>query len=527
MSPIDDTCERTTIMTPRLSNRSITRRRALQIGAGAGLAAFAVPGAAGHVAAQASTPGVITIPEPQVELPTNNVTFRWIDSGDLKSYFYRPFFEAYQQAHPNITIQYDPLPWSEIGQIVPLGVRNGDAHDVFAMPQEIPSTQAVQEGWVAPLDDIIPDFPAWKERFPLGAFVEGVHVFNGKTYTFPVTSDKRYNTLTFYNPALMEVTGYNPAETPLTWDAFRDAARKITEAGQGQVYGLVLGGKTPGALASFVRNLGRMAGRPASTTDIDWKTGEYVYSSAEYLAAIELLLAMNSDGSIFPGTLSLGEADARARFPTGVAGMVLSGPWDIVNFQRDHPDFPFEISSQPVPNGAETGVITYEENGANLNWVFAQSPNKAIAGDMFSYIASQEGQIAIMAATNGNLRSLFPEAARIAQETLTLDPTADKALQLFESQIQLGPMLAVRNPETVKVSYELKPLAPNLGEVVQGIFSGQLSDPKAALQDLQDRSNAELDRAIKAAQDKGAQVSREDWVFPNWDPAQDYTEEMY
>jgi len=261
-------------MTPRLSNRSITRRRALQIGAGAGLAAFAVPGAAGHVAAQASTPGVITIPEPQVELPTNNVTFRWIDSGDLKSYFYRPFFEAYQQAHPNITIQYDPLPWSEIGQIVPLGVRNGDAHDVFAMPQEIPSTQAVQEGWVAPLDDIIPDFPAWKERFPLGAFVEGVHVFNGKTYTFPVTSDKRYNTLTFYNPALMEVTGYNPAETPLTWDAFRDAARKITEAGQGQVYGLVLGGKTPGALASFVRNLGRMAGRPASTTDIDWKTGE-------------------------------------------------------------------------------------------------------------------------------------------------------------------------------------------------------------------------------------------------------------
>lgn len=510
-----------------MTNQSITRRRAVQLGAGAGLAAILGAQATSISAAQNATPGVITIPEPQVALPTDNVTLRWIDSGDLKALFYRAYFEAYQAAHPNITIQYDPLPWSEIGQIVPLGVRNGDAHDVFSIPLEVTSAQAVQEGWVAPLDDIIPNFQSWKEGFPLGAFVDGVHVFNGQTYTFPVTSDKRYGTLTFYNPALMEATGYNPAETPLTWDGFRDAAKKITEAGQGQVYGLIIGGKSIAQFSNFVRNLARMAGRPASTGDIDWRTGEYVYGSDEYVAAVELLLAINNDGSIFPGVLSLGEVDARARFPTGVAGMVLSGPWDIVNFQRDYPDFAFNISSQPVPNGSETGILTYEENGANLNWVYANSPNKAIAGDMFSYIGSQDGQIAIMAATNGNLRSLFPEAARIAQETLTLDPIADTALKLFEGQIRLGPMLAVRNPEVVKVNFELKPLTPDFGEVVQGIFSGQLSDPRAAMQDLQDRANAELDRAIKAAQDKGAQISREDWVFANWDPAQNYTEEMY
>ncbi len=508
-------------------NRSISRRRVVQAGAGAGLAALLGQRAMHNTAALQATPGVITITDSGVQLPTEDVTFRWIDSGDLKALLYRAYFEAYHAAHPNITIQYDPLPWSEIAEIVPLGVRNGDAHDVFAMPQEIPFAQAVQEGWVAPLDDIIPNFQAWKERFPLGAFVDGVHVFNGKTYTFPVTSDKRYSTLTFYTPTLMQAAGYDPAAKPLTWDEFRDAAKKITDAGQGQSYGLIIGGKSIAQFSNFVRNLARMAGRPASGGDIDWKTGEYVYASDEYIAAVELLLAINADGSIFPGALSLGEVDARSRFPTGVAGMLLSGPWDIVNFQLDNPDFAFNISSQPVPNGSETGVITYEENGANLNWVFAQSPNKAIAGDMFSYIGSEEGQIAIMAATRGNLRSLFPEAARIAQETLTLDPIADTALKLFESQIRLGPMIAVRNPETVKVNFELRPLTPNLGEVVQGIFAGQLSDPRAAMQDLQDRANAELDRAIKAAQDKGAQVSRQDWVFPNWDPARDYTEDMY
>lgn len=510
----------------RNQNHSISRRRAVQLGAGAGLAAVFGSQATG-IAAQGATPGVITIPESAAQLPTDDVTFRWIDSGDLKAEFYRAYFEAYQQAHSNITVQYDALPWAEIEQLVPLGVRNGDAHDVFAIPPAIPSAQAVQEGWVAPLDDIVPNFADWKAGFPLGAFQDGIHVFDGKTYSFPVTSNKRYSTLTFFNPTLMEGTGYNPAEKPLTWDEFRDAAKKITDAGGGQAYGLLLGGKETSPFADFVGNVARMGGRAASSTHIDWRTGEYVYASDEYVAAVELLMAINADGSIFPGALSLGAYDARARFPTGVAGMILSGPWDIVNYQRDNPEFAFGLSSSPVANGTDTGVLTYEESGANLNWVYVNSPNKAIAGDMFSYIGSQDGQIAIMAATNGNLRSLFPEAARIAQETLTFDPMADTALKLFEEQIRLGPMVFVRNPATAAVNLELKPLTPNFGEVIQGVFSGQLSDPRAALQDLQDRANAELDRAIKAAQDKGAQVSREDWVFANWDPAQEYTEEMY
>jgi multiple sugar transport system substrate-binding protein len=74
---------------------------------------------------------------------------------------------------------------------------------------------------------------------------------------------------------------------------------------------------------------------------------------------------------------------------------------------------------------------------------------------------------------------------------------------------------------------ERRALSPNFGQVVQGLLTGQISDVKAAMEDLQARSDAELDRAIKAAQDKGAEVSRDDWVFPNWDPTVDYTEEMY
>jgi multiple sugar transport system substrate-binding protein len=510
----------------------MNRRKLVQAGAGAGTFAW-YAGRHGGAAAQDATPapGAIVIPDSGVELPTDDVTFRWIDSGDLKALFYTQFHAAYQEAHPNITIQYDPLPWSEINQIVPIGVQSGDAHDIFAMPQDIPSAQAVAEGWVAPLDDIIPDFAAWKERFPLGSFMDGVHVFDGKTYTFPQTSSKRYWTMTFYNTALVEEAGYDLESERLTWDQYREAARKITEQGQGQYYGVVFGGQSTDRFATLVRNFGRMAGASAGGSlgfeDIDWRTGEFVYTSDEYQAAIDLLVGLQSDGSVFPGSMSLGDAEAWSQFPQGIAGMILEGPWVIPQWQRENPDFSFGLASQPIPNGDTVVPMTYEETGSNQLWVYADSEYKNIAGDMFSYIGSVEGQVGIMAATKGFLRALVPEAAEIAQESVALDPYASEALALYDEQLRLGPMVPVRNPAASRVAFERRPLTPDLGQLVQGIMAGQIDDVPAAMEDLQSRANAELERAIAAAQEAGAEVSRDDFVFANWDPTAEYTADMY
>jgi multiple sugar transport system substrate-binding protein len=201
--------------------KTIDRRELLKTSA-AGAAAFGVSAAFGSAGLQAAAAqadaGQIVLPHSGVELPTDDVQFRWIDSGDLKALFYRELFKAYQEKYPNITISYDALPWTEINRIVPLGVQNGEAHDIFAMPQDVVASQAVAEGWVAPLDDLIPNFEEWKARFPLGSFLDGVHVFDGKTYTFPQMSSKRYWTMNFYNSDLLEKAGYDPANERMTWD---------------------------------------------------------------------------------------------------------------------------------------------------------------------------------------------------------------------------------------------------------------------------------------------------------------------
>jgi multiple sugar transport system substrate-binding protein len=510
--------------------RRINRRQVVQAGTLAGAMAWSASRSPA-VFAQEATPGAIVIPDYGVELPTEDITFRWVDSGDLKALFYEQFHEAYMAAHPNITIQYDPLPWSEINQIVPLGVQSGDAHDMFAMPQDVPSAQAVAEGWVAPLDDIIPDFAAWKERFPIGSFMDGVHVFDGKTYTFPQTSAKRYWTMTFYNQAYMQEAGYDLEAERLTWDQFREAARKVTEQGQGQYFGLVMGGQSANRYATFVRNFGRMAGASSGSSlgfeDIDWRTGEFVYTSDEYIAAIELLQAIHADGSVFPGSSSLTDSEAWSQFPNGIAGMILEGPWVIPQWQRENPDFQFGLASQPVPNSGTALPMTFEETGSNQLWVYAESEYKNVAGDMLAYIGSVEGQVGIMAATKGFLRALIPEAVEIATESVPLDPFATEALELWEEQLRLGPMVPVRNPAASKVAFERKPLTPDLGQLMQGILSGQVKDVRAAMEDLQSRATAELERAITAAKESGAEVSREDFVFADWDPTQEYTADKY
>jgi len=77
------------------------------------------------------------------------------------------------------------------------------------------------------------------------------------------------------------------------------------------------------------------------------------------------------------------------------------------------------------------------------------------------------------------------------------------------------------------VALERRPFTPDLGQLVQGILAGQIDDVPAAMEDLQSRANAELERAIAAAQEAGAEVTRDDFIFANWDPAEEYTADNY
>lgn len=523
-----------------------TRRDVLRLGAATGAAALlAACGERGATNAPATTttqrqPLEVAQPTPAsgatpirivdsgAQLPTENASFHWVDSGDVKAFFWNAYFAAYQKAHPNITVQYDALPWNEINKVVPLGVQNGNAPDVFQIPQGLTGGQVVSQGWVLPLDGVIPDFQNWKTAFPPDAFVEGITSFQGKTYTLPFTTNKRYDTLVLYNVEYVKQAGYDLQAKRLTWDDFRKLAQKLTQQGGGKYYGMIIEGNQTPRWAAIVRGLANVAGAGAAggngpAGDMSPKTGEYIFTSDQYLGVIDLLLGLKSDGSVFPGSLSLNAPQARAQMPQGVAGMILQGVWNIPQWIHDNPEFNFDVASTPAPH--ETGATPqyYGPGGSNQMWIYARSKHPEIAADIFHYLGTEEGQTSWATITGGSDPPIFPKANEKAQ----LDPRARKALEIFDQQMRLLPSADVRNPDVSLVSLEFKPLQPDFGVTLQGIYTGQISDPRKAMQDLKDRADRELDRAIKAVQAKGARVTRDDFVFPNWDQTKDYTEADY
>ena len=341
-------------------------------------------------------------------------------------------------------------------------------------------------------------------------------------YTFPRSTSKRGLHLTFSNRTLLANAGIDPQTTTWTWDTFRDAATKVTESAGGEAFGVILAGMQVGRWAEYVRNLGRLAGSSAGPDDIDYRTGEYAYTSDGFLAAIDLLLALRDDGSVFPGSMSLNDPQARAQMALGVAGFVLEGEWSMPIWIRDNPDFDFGVS--PLPTQSETWVpVTYANSAGNHQWVYSECKNPQLAGEIFYYLGSEAGQLAFVSITGGSDPSIYASA----NQNAPLDPRMHTAYAIFDERMRLGPDVRIRNPEASQVALNMTSPAPSFGDIIQGIYTGQLDDPRQAMQDLKDRSEAALDDAIAKAQAAGATVSRDDYVFSNWDPGTDFSEADY
>lgn len=468
------------------------------------------------------------IPDSGAAIPKEDVTLSWVDSGDLKAMFEEPFFAAYQEKYPNVTVDYQPSSWDRINETIPVAVRNNKAPDVFAVPNNVPVQVAVNEGWIQPIDDIVPDFEDWKNGFPEGSFISGVHVFDGKTYTVPLSSSKRSAFLQIMHTPYVEEAGYDPSAR-LTMSELREACKKITKTGDGEYYGLMIDGDELGPTAL---EFARLLGLPVMNVDagvwrgLDHRDGEFKYNSPEVVEAFEVLQAIMSDGSFFPGFMGMDDATARARFPQKVAGIFFDGPWAIPQYQRESPDFVFDVGMPPMGDDKTEHVVPYFELGLNGSFVSANTDVPGVIGDMFHYLGSVEAQANIVVYSQGNLASVIPEANEQASKSTELNDQAVKAVNASNDLLRMAPDARVRNPDAAQVILEFKPVVPTIIEIGEGVFSGDM-DLTAELRKLDDASNTAFDKAVKAAQAKGAKVSRDDWVFPGWDPAQDFTSKMY
>ncbi|MFJ1598225.1 ABC transporter substrate-binding protein [Streptomyces sp. NPDC088261] len=145
----------------------------------------------------------------------------------------KPVLAAFHQEHPNITVDYQAVPFDQFNSVLSTRLSRKDATlDVYDV--DMPRTDAYQaRGWLTDLSKAFPDLAGQVDKASLDAATS-----DGKLVTMPYQTSSQ---LLYYNKALLKKAGVAfPSAKPgdrLTWEAVTADAKKTQQAGA--TYGLV------------------------------------------------------------------------------------------------------------------------------------------------------------------------------------------------------------------------------------------------------------------------------------------------
>jgi ABC-type glycerol-3-phosphate transport system substrate-binding protein len=145
-----------------------------------------------------------------------------------------PIIAAFEASHPNITVQYEQVPFSDLNSVIQNRVGSGDSDpDVYTADQ--PRTAAlVNRGLLLDITDGVGDI----SDLVLAAGIEASSV-DGRVYSLPISTSTQ---ALYVNTDLLEAAGLpipplDPAQR-ITWEEIRESA--AAAQGAGAEWGVIL-----------------------------------------------------------------------------------------------------------------------------------------------------------------------------------------------------------------------------------------------------------------------------------------------
>lgn len=188
--------------------------------------------------------------------------------------------------------------------------------------------------------DEFPGFRDWKNSWPSWYWIEGITMYRGNVFAIPV---EVINSRLIYNRDLFRKIGRNPNSPPKSYAEVREISREITKKTGGSSYGFAYCGAESWPMEWMPSQWAEANGEAAYW---DWTTGKWALNG--YYRVFQLLLDLNKDGSLFPGTISLTNDALRTQFAEGRIGMFMGEFWDVGVFGGQFPA-KCDWSVAPVP----------------------------------------------------------------------------------------------------------------------------------------------------------------------------------
>ena len=217
----------------------------------------------------------------------------------------------FNQEHPDITVTYRSVPWTNWYQTFLTAIGSGTAPDL-STGAGYQAVQLYDQGAILPIDDVISQ---WKTNGKLDDFLPktiDTLKYDNHYVALPWAIDIR---VWYYRKDLFEQAKLQP---PTNWDEFKAAAQALTNPKADQ-YGMVAAGDTLGEhlLLTFMLNNG--GGLFTADRKLD-------LSSERNMEALKFIGDLVQAKSVYPASAGYSGEDALSAFSQGKGALFLSNP---------------------------------------------------------------------------------------------------------------------------------------------------------------------------------------------------------
>lgn len=210
-------------------------------------------------------------------------------------------------------------------EVLKLASNSGEMPDIFEITGISDVKSLVDAGLAAPMNEYLTE--DYKAEFNPSAFIK--YNYDGNVYAIPHMT--RFIRV-YYNRDLFEKAGLDPDNFPTTLEGMYDAAKAITEAGNGEFYGFGMPIKTGSTWERNIDNIAVLSGL-TGPYGFDYTTGKFDFAKQKPI--IEYFAKMYEDGLMMPGAESIDIEVMRANFIANKIGMYLDGNWMVNGYNNE------------------------------------------------------------------------------------------------------------------------------------------------------------------------------------------------
>ncbi|WP_328870484.1 sugar ABC transporter substrate-binding protein [Streptomyces sp. NBC_00287] len=297
----------------------------------------------------------------------------WDNNGGVRTDIWKEIIADFEKANPDIKVEYVPIASTEVQSKYDTAIQGGGLPDVGGVGAAMLAGIAAQDA-LEPVEDRLSG-SALNGKLNED-MVESVKVAGGSEehmYSIPTSAN---NGVLYYRTDLFKKAGL---EEPTTWDAFYEAAEKLTNSGKNEFGYTIRGGA-----GSIAQALDAMYGQSGITTF--WNGDKTTVNDPKNVEALEKYAALFK--KVTPAAdLNNDFTKMVAQWDSGTIGMLNHNLGSYQDHVKALGVEKFRGIPQPVGSAGKRVQVSNPVDGLGL---FKSSKNKDAAWKFIEFAASHE-----------------------------------------------------------------------------------------------------------------------------------------